>query len=149
MIQIHDYKDSLDFMYEDVLCDGCWSQEVSDLYDWIVENRKGEELDFFVNQEFPHGADRDELQEFFSKSWKDIADELGYEYTDDEPVTYLVTDIDWDTDDEENEDVSDNFLPTECEVDVYERNCDLDDVIANKLSDEYGFCVNSFHYEEK
>lgn len=151
MIQIHDYKDAIDFVYEDVICESGCPQEVSDLYDWIEENGKAEELDFFMNQEFPHGADRDELQEFIIKNWTEIADELGYEYTADTPIIYHVYDIEWDADDEEygEIDASTDFAPTECEVAVYERNCDLDDVIANKLSDEYGYCVNSFLYEEK
>ena len=152
MIQIHDYKAAIDFVYEDVICKFVCSQEISDFYDWIEEHGKQEELDFYMNQEFPHGADRDELQEFFLKHWTEIADYFHYQYTADTPIIYHVHDIDWDADDEEygEVDVSTAFAPTECDVAVYERNCsDIDDIIANKLSDEYGYCVNSFLFEEK
>lgn len=47
---------------------------------------------------------------------------------------YKVTDIDWDA---HNEDVM-SMLPKNCEV-----FCDDEDFIADALSDEWGFCVNS------
>ena len=120
MIQIHDYKAAIDFVYEDVICKFVCSQEISDFYDWIEEHGKQEELDFYMNQEFPHGADRDELQEFFLKHWTEIADYFHYQYTADTPIIYHVHDIDWDADDEEygEVDVSTAFAPTECDVAV-------------------------------
>jgi len=55
-------------------------------------------------------------------------------------VKALVSRIDWDTDGE----VIDS-LPKDVTLDleVDERD-NLDDEVANKLSDNYGFCVNSF-----
>lgn len=55
-------------------------------------------------------------------------------------VKALVSRIDWDTDGE----VIDS-LPKDVtlNLDVDERD-NLDDEVANKLSDDYGFCVNSF-----
>lgn len=49
--------------------------------------------------------------------------------------SYNVVDIDWDVDDED--DLAD--LPTEVIIEVEDE-----DDIADALSDEYGFCVNSF-----
>lgn len=67
----------------------------------------------------------------------------------------LVTDIDWDTTDfEEEEELASGVcvpdLPKEVTVIVDEdewKDCDPDDFLANVLSDEYGFCVNGFFYE--
>ena len=61
--------------------------------------------------------------------------------------------IEWDTDGEEED------LPTEVTLILTEpkelieycearESCDEDDFIADKLSWEYGWCVNSFEYEE-
>jgi hypothetical protein len=47
----------------------------------------------------------------------------------------IATDIDWDYDDDDEQD-----LPTEVEI----PNDVEDDEIADYLSDEYGFCVRSF-----
>lgn len=60
------------------------------------------------------------------------------------PTKYLVSDIIWD--EEENEDT---ILPNEVavEVVVYPDE-DVIDIIAEKLSDDYGFCVESFSYEK-
>lgn len=55
----------------------------------------------------------------------------------------LVTNIDWDVDEDVYEDgysEDDLGLPTEVEV---PDDVDPDDV-ADWLSDEYGFCINSF-----
>jgi hypothetical protein len=56
---------------------------------------------------------------------------------------FKITDIDWDTDGEEID------LPTKINGFVVEgyEDCDWDEVISDKLSDEYGWCVNSFCYE--
>lgn len=62
--------------------------------------------------------------------------------------------IDWDTDEEDVCELPESVLLTlEDEYDVddyceYKENGDEDDFIADKLSDEYGFCVNSFEYKE-
>lgn len=48
---------------------------------------------------------------------------------------YNVFDIDWDVDDIEDADL----LPTEVIIEAEDE-----DEIADALSDEYGFCVNSF-----
>lgn len=53
---------------------------------------------------------------------------------------WYVKNINWDTD---GEDIDD--LPVEAEV--FTCNNDVDE-IADALSDEYGFCVNSFEIEK-
>lgn len=56
---------------------------------------------------------------------------------------YKITDIDWDTEGEEVD------LPTKVQIDVdIEENDDVDDILASRLSDEYGWTVNSFNYED-
>lgn len=55
-------------------------------------------------------------------------------------VKIYITDIDWDTDGESKEELG---LP---DVVVVTDDIDEDD-IADMLSDEYGFCVNSFSIE--
>lgn len=50
---------------------------------------------------------------------------------------YNVFDIDWDVDDPC--DIEDCGLPTEVVIEAEDE-----DEIADALSDEYGFCVNSF-----
>jgi hypothetical protein len=55
-------------------------------------------------------------------------------------VKIYITDIDWDTDGESKEELG---LP-----DVVVVTDDMDeDEIADMLSDDYGFCVNSFSIE--
>ena len=55
-------------------------------------------------------------------------------------VKMYITDIDWDTDGESKEELG---LP-----DVVVVTDDIDeDEIADMLSDDYGFCVNSFSIE--
>lgn len=55
-------------------------------------------------------------------------------------VKIYITDIDWNTDGESKEELG---LP---DVVVVTDDIDEDD-IADMLSDEYGFCVNSFSIE--
>ena len=56
---------------------------------------------------------------------------------------YICTDICWDTDGEDTD------LPEEVELEIEaEDGVDVDELLADKLSDEYEFCVESFHYRE-
>jgi len=56
---------------------------------------------------------------------------------------YKITDIEWDT---EGEEVN---LPTKVQVDIMvDEDDDIDDMLASRLSDDYGWTVNSFHYED-
>jgi len=62
-----------------------------------------------------------------------------------------VTEIEWDADNEIVEELNSLYqdtdnefveeLPTECVVDV-----EYEDMVADALSDKYGWCVNSFEY---
>lgn len=59
------------------------------------------------------------------------------------------TDIDWDTTDEENEDIEEDFgnrLPKTVTLEV-DDDVELSTEGADVLSDKYGWCVNSFNYE--
>lgn len=49
--------------------------------------------------------------------------------------------IDWDTDGEEIDLPTDVILTVDEDIDVFLEGADL-------LSDEYGFCVNSFSFQE-
>ena len=66
-------------------------------------------------------------------------------------MKYRVTKIDWDTTDEDRDD---NGLPVTAKdlgLPAYDESveveCDSEEDIADALSDEYGFCVNSFSVE--
>lgn len=67
--------------------------------------------------------------------------------------TYLVSNIQWDTDDEDKE--SFEFLgfelpkETEVEIDTDENSGHVMDLIGDKLSEEYGFTHFGFDVEEK
>lgn len=54
-------------------------------------------------------------------------------------MKFYVTNIDWDIDDFDYDDEDELNLPSETMVE-----CEDEDFIADALSDEYGFCVNSF-----
>jgi len=58
-------------------------------------------------------------------------------------VKAVVSRIDWDTDGKVVESLPQN---TTINMEVDERD-NLDDEVVNKLSDEYGYCVNSFAVE--
>lgn len=53
----------------------------------------------------------------------------------------IVNGIDWDIEWEDEQDVN---LPSKTMIEVEEKYLNDPDYIADKLLDEYGFCVNSF-----
>lgn len=53
----------------------------------------------------------------------------------------VVYGIDWDIEWEDEQDVN---LPSKTMIEVEEKYLDDPNYIADKLSDEHGFCVNSF-----
>ena len=57
---------------------------------------------------------------------------------------YTITDIDWDNDDDEDADLPETET---AEIEV-EEDSDIDELLAEWLSDEYGYCVNGFSFEE-
>ena len=62
-----------------------------------------------------------------------------------------VTSIDWDTEDDEfDNNEADLNLPgiVFMTINDVDEEDDLEDIIADKLSDDYGFCVNSFEWKE-
>jgi hypothetical protein len=64
-------------------------------------------------------------------------------------MTIHVTDIDWDTTDEGGEplpkkEVRKLKLPKEVVIELDDDGRDLDEQVADILSDKYEFCINSF-----
>ena len=67
-------------------------------------------------------------------------------------MTIHVTDIDWDTTDEggnplPKKEVKKLKLPKVVDVELDDDGRDLDEQVSDILSDEYGFCINSFCYD--
>lgn len=143
-----------------------WSGAVS-IYEELT-NPQLEQLDSLLADAYPEGMTDTQFNDIL---WHDsdwIAELLGFrnwehlERTnngDYDPITIQCYNIDWDTDDEECEDAEINLpvrvefiLEDEDEIESYyesKENGDEDDFVADKLSDEYGFCVNSFEYKEE
>ena len=64
-------------------------------------------------------------------------------------IKCVITNIDWETDGEEIEGLP-KVVTLEMDYD-YEYGAGLDEETADELSEQYGFCVNSFdvtHYDE-
>lgn len=56
---------------------------------------------------------------------------------------YEITDIKWDTEGEEVD------LPSKVQIDIMvDEGDDIDDMLASRLSDDYGWTVNAFHYKD-
>ena len=139
-----------------------WSYAVS-RYETLTAKQL-EQLDAELEQLYPDGMTDTEVNDMF---WHDddwVAELLGFrnwehlertnqgEY---ETIKIQCYNIEWDTDDEEE-----YILPSlpesvvitlEDEDDIEEwyehkEDCDEDDFLSDKLSDEYEFCVNSFEY---
>ena len=67
-------------------------------------------------------------------------------------MTIQVTDIDWDLTDEGGDplpkkEIKELNLPKDIDIEIDNDGRDLDEQICDYLSDEYGFCVNSFCYD--
>lgn len=126
-----------------------------------------QQLDVLLEECYPDGMTDTQVNDILWHDCDWIAELLGFrnwehlersnkgEY---EPIKIKCYNIDWDTDDEDYEDVEINLpeevlfeLEDEDEIEEYyehEENNDVDDFLSDKLSDEYDFCVNSFEYEE-
>lgn len=126
-----------------------------------------QQLDAELTECYPEGTTDTHVNDilWFETGW--IAELLGFrswehlervnkgEYT---PIKIKCDNINWDTDDEEYEDAIINLpesvefvFDNEDDIEEYyesKENGDEDEFIANKLSDEYGFCVNGFNYAE-
>lgn len=112
-----------------------------ELLGWIVENRKGDELEFFVEHNFPHGTDFDEYAWFFATQWRDIATELGY------PILrrFNVFNIEWDENDEGYcVDLPDEML----DFDVPDCKSEDKDTVLGALIEKYNCGIVSADTEE-
>lgn len=76
MVQIHSYKSAIEIFSDALKGKKMKFKEATKLYREIIDKNQCESLDFFINQEFPHGADEDELHEFFQNEWKLIREEV-------------------------------------------------------------------------
>ena len=141
-----------------------WSYAV-DRYETLTQGQL-EQLDTELEMLYPEGMTDTQVNDLF---WHDpdwLAELLGFrnwehlERTNNceyEPIKIQCYNIDWDTDDEEEEYILPSLPETvvielEDEDDLEEwyeskENGDEDDFLSDKLSDEYDFCVNSFEYK--
>lgn len=89
------------------------------------------------------------------RNWEHLERANTHDY---KPIKIKCYNIDWDIDDEDYEDCE-IHLPEEVtfefedkdDIEEYyeaEENFCVDDLLSNKLCDEYDFCINSFEYEE-
>lgn len=76
MVQIHSYKSAIEIFGDALKGKKKKFKRATKLYREIIDEDQCESLDFFVNQEFPNGADEDELHDFFRSEWKLIRDEV-------------------------------------------------------------------------
>lgn len=128
-----------------------------------LNNPQLEQLDRILEDAYPEGMTDTQFNDLL---WHDsdwVAELLGFrnwehlERTnngDYDPITIRCYDIDWDTDDEEVDNlpaIVEFILDDEDDIEAYlegKENGDEDDFLSDKLSDEYGWCVNSFSYKE-
>lgn len=123
-----------------------------------------EQLENMLPDIFEDEASETQLNDFLWFETDTIAEMLGFrnwehlERTNNgeyEPIKIQCYNIDWDIDDEDVE----IYLPKavlfkledDDDIEAYyesKENGDEDDFLSDKLSDEYGFCVNSFEYKE-
>ena len=109
-------------------------------------------LQFILEDVYPDGMDETHLNDIlrFETDW--IAEMLGFtdwesleryeEYGD--TVKVKIFDIEWDMDEDD-----DAVLPTEIEAefDYKGDNDELEETIADWLTDEYDYCHEGFNYE--
>jgi hypothetical protein len=109
-------------------------------------------LQFILEDAYPEGIDETHLNDIlrFETDW--IAELLGFtdwecleryeKYGD--TVKVKILDIEWDTDEDD-----DAVLPTEIEAefDYKGDNDELEETIADWLTDEYDYCHEGFNYE--
>lgn len=127
-----------------------------DRYD-ILTSEQLEQLESYFEEIFPDGCEEAEINDTFWFEEDMIAEYLGFKdwetlehYNNgDEFIKIKVFNIEWDIDEEDEE--NNDELPTEVEFQsekYYEICDDLLDEISDWLSDEYGYCHNSFEVEE-
>lgn len=115
-----------------------------------------------LEMEYPEGMSDTQINDLFWFDTDYIATLLGYRNWEhlekgDEPITIICTNIEWDVDEDEDETPEDLpavvkiVLDDEDDIGDYleaKESGDEDDFIADRLSGEYGYCVNSFEMEE-
>ena len=132
-----------------------WSGAVS-TYETLTDEQL-EQLDSILEECYPEGMTDTQVNDtlWFETDW--IAELLGFRNWEHleransggyEPIKIQCYDIEWDTDNEEVDDLPERVLLTiEDEDEIEEYYEDPDDFVCNKLSDEYGWCINSFDYD--
>lgn len=138
-----------------------WSSAVSTYETLTYEQLK--QLDSILEECYPEGATDTEINDLlrFDTDW--IAEMLGFRNWEHlervnsgnyKPIKIKCYNIDWDIDDYEDckinlpEEVTFEFEDEDDIEEYYEakEDSDIDDWLADKLSDEYDVCVNSFDY---
>lgn len=128
-----------------------------------LDTNQIETVESILEDAYPDGMDRTELNDLLRFEQDEIADWLGFKswealerYNDKGPdITVRIFNIDWDFDCNEDGSLdTDLNLPSEI-IHTFEDGCyegdrddDLLDEAADWLSNEYGFCHNSFDIEE-
>ena len=138
-----------------------WSGAVR-IYEELT-NPQLEQLDRILEDAYPEGMTDTQFNDIL---WHDsdwVAELLGFrnwehlERTnngDYDPIKIQCYDIDWDIDDGWAPNlpaIVEFILEDEDDIEAYyesQENGDEDDFLSDKLSDEYGWCVNSFSYKE-
>ena len=132
-----------------------WSGAVS-TYETLTYEQLTQ-LDDILEDLYPEGMTDTQVNDtlWFETDW--IAELLGFRNWEHleransggyEPIKIQCYDIEWDTDDEEVDDLPERVLLTiedEDEIEDYYDN--PDDCIADILSDTYGWCIKNFDYD--
>ena len=132
-----------------------WSGAVS-TYETLTDEQL-KQLDSILEECYPEGVTDTEVNDilWFETDW--IAELPGFRNWEHleransggyEPIKIQCYDIEWDTDDEEVDDLPERVLLTiedEDEIEDYYDN--PDDCIADILSDKYGWCIKNFDYD--
>lgn len=127
--------------------------------DYLWDKFGGDAFDTIEREwdlEYPDGMDETQVNDMFWFETDYIATLLGYRNWEhlergDDPIKIKCTNIEWDID--EDDDATD--LPTDVEI-LLEDKDDIGDYledeeyyIAEWLSNEYGFCVDGYSFEEE
>lgn len=132
-----------------------WSSAVS-TYETLTYGQL-KQLDDILEECYPEGATDTQINDLlrFDTDW--IAEMLGFRNWEHlervnsgnyKPIKIQCYDIEWDTDDDDEIDLPERVLliiDDEDEIEEYLENAD--EFIENKLSDDYGWCINSFDYD--
>lgn len=137
-----------------------WSYAVS-RYETLT-TKQLQQLDGILEDTYPEGMTDTQVNDILWHEPDWVAELLGFRNWEHleranngayEAIKIKCYNIDWDTDDEEVDDLPESVLLTledEDDIEDYHESCDnvdASDFIADMLSDKYGFCVNKFNFD--